>query len=192
MSRKPVNAKCSREFFPAYHNEGPRSRAQIKWIVLHDEEASTARGAAEYFQSPKSGGSAHLCVDGKECYRCVSDLVVAEGAANANTPGLHIEHAGYASWIKRYWVLRIWELRRSAYKAAVWCREYDIPAVFVDHRGLAAGQRGITTHAEVSLYSIMENLPGDHSHTDPGKGFPMGMYILMVRYYIGRIRAGTI
>src|SRR4051794_36487021 len=98
----PIKAECSRLFFPAYHNSGKRDRMAVKWIVLHDEEAPTARSAAEYFKSKDSGGSAHICVDDLNCYRCLANDTIPWGAASAfgaNTHGFHIEMAGYARWL---------------------------------------------------------------------------------------------
>src|SRR4029453_1456329 len=67
----PLARPCSREFYKAAHSSGTRRLSEIIWIVLHDEEAATARSAAAWFQNPRSGGSAHLCVDDNECYRCL-------------------------------------------------------------------------------------------------------------------------
>src|SRR5947207_8384461 len=49
---QPIASPCSREFLPAYHTSGTRPLSDVRWIVLHDEEAPTARSAAEYFKSP--------------------------------------------------------------------------------------------------------------------------------------------
>lgn len=155
--------------------------AEVKWIVMHSEEASTARSAARWFADPDSNGSAHLCVDDKECYRTLPDDMIPWGAAGANTNGLHIEQAGFAAWKKWQWLKHRRQLNRSAFKAARWCKRYRIPARFVKADDLRAGRAGITTHAEVS-----KAFGGDH--TDPGRGWPRRRFIRKVRRYLREMK----
>ena len=104
----------------AAHNSGPRSRAQLKWIVLHDTEGGSAASVASQFASQNATASTHLVVDDKECYRMVPDLVIPWGAPGGNTAGLHIEQVGWARWSRATWLAHEKTLRRSAYKAARW------------------------------------------------------------------------
>src|SRR4029077_17905279 len=99
--RDPIKADCRVDYLPAYHSSGKRNTNDVHWIILHDEEAPTAKGSAAYFKSPNSGGSAHLCVDDDACYRCLLNADIPWGSASAfgaNTHGFHIEQAGYAKW----------------------------------------------------------------------------------------------
>ena len=181
-----IRSDC-RTDFTAVHMSGTRDVRGVRLIVLHDEEAPTARAAAEWFANPASEGSAHLCVDADECYRCLPDNVTPWAAANANTIGFHIEQAGYASQSRHAWLANMRLLRRSAFKAAQAGKRFGIPMRFVDADGIAAGKRGVTTHAEVSKWSAAHGLPGDHSHTDPGPNFPMKVWLGLAWTYRGTL-----
>ena len=189
----PIKQACSTEFFPAYHTSGIRPYSTVWWIVLHDEEAPTARGAAQYFQSPHSGGSAHLCVDKDECYRCLPNTAIPWGAASsfgANTHGFHIEQAGYASWTTPQWEAHLAELERAAFKTALHCKLFEVPVQFISAAELP-GKHGITTHAEVSSASRRLD-PGNasrYSHSDPGPNWPRAHFLALVRGYYKELTA---
>jgi len=150
--------------------------SQISLIVLHDEEAPTARAAAAWFANPESGGSAHLCVDDVECYRTLPNTAVPWGAPGANTQGFHIEQAGYARWSAVVWRSHMGTLRRAAFKTAYHCRLFGVPPRFVKADGLRKGLRGVTTHAECS-----KAFGG--THTDPGPCWPRPLFMALVRKY---------
>jgi N-acetyl-anhydromuramyl-L-alanine amidase AmpD len=172
---------CSREFYPAVHSSGARLKSQILWVCVHDEEALTARSAAAWFRNPASGGSAHVCVDDKECYRCLSDNTIPWAASNANTNGLHLELAGYAAWPRWRWIKRWRTLRRGARVAARWCKNHDIPPNWRTPEEMHAQKKGLITHATVSVYTAKYGLAGDRSHTDPGPNFPKKRFRRMVK-----------
>ena len=173
-----IKAPCSREFYKAYHigKDSPRKLKEIIWIVLHDEEAATARAAATYFKSSKSGGSAHLCVDDNECYRCLANEDIPWGAPGANTQGFHIEQAGFAKWSAVIWRSHLRTLKRAAYKSALHCKQFDIPVQFCLAADLKRNKPGITTHREVS-----KAFDGDHS--DPGPFYPTTLFMYWCRRY---------
>ena len=181
---QPVASPCSREYLPAYHQSGERTTEMIRWIVLHDEEAPTARSAAEYFKSQQSGGSAHIAVDDGECFRCLRNTTIPWGARScigANTHGFHIEQAGYARWSAVVWGKHYRTLQRAAYKTAVHCKVFSIPVRFVTAAEMP-GMAGITTHAEVTKAS--KRLDPAHawwySHTDPGPLWPRRWFMRRV------------
>lgn len=167
---------------PAYHHSGTRPLSAIRLIVMHSTEspnrAGSAKAVANYFASPSSGGSTHLIVDDASCYRPLRNEQVGWSAPGANTDGFHIEQCGYASWTPQEWGSHMQTLRRGAYKAAFHCRKFGIPAVWVDHIGILAGKKGITTHAEVT-----KAYP-QGSHTDPGSGWPRALFIALVKGYL--------
>lgn len=165
--------KCSREF-RAVHDSGSRFASVIRHIFLHDEEASTARSAAQWFANPDSAGSAHLCVDDKECYRTLPDSVIPWAVPGGNTDGLHIEMAGFAAWKKWQWLKHRRMLNNAADRVARWCIRYDIPPRFLGTAELAQDRKGITTHA------IGTKVFGG-SHTDPGLFFPRRRFMRKVR-----------
>jgi len=178
-----IKSPCNKDFMPAYRNSGARSLGAVRLIVLHDTEGGTAKTIAEYFHGSSAEGSAHIVVDDKACYRCLADDIIPWGAPNANQDGFHIEQCGYASWSKARWLLHLPMLHRTAYKVAVHCLKFNLPVEFVDHVGLLAGHKGVTTHAEVSAYTRAAKLSGDDTHTDPGSGYPIGLVMFLARRY---------
>jgi hypothetical protein len=178
-TRDPIEAAC-RTTFHAVHDSGVRDLSDIRWIVLHDEEASTAESAARHFTDPASKGSAHLAVDDAVCYRCLGNDRIAWGAPGANTNGFHIEQAGFAKWSLVLWRSHMGTLRRAAYKTALHCHRFDIPPVFVDAAGLRETRHGVTTHRQVSLA-----FGGDHS--DPGPFWPRRLFMRLVRSYYAEL-----
>jgi hypothetical protein len=156
-----INSDCDKRFFPAYHQSGTRELSDIYWIGLHDEEAASAAGSASYFRDPKSGGSAHICVDDIECYRSLANETIPWAMASApqlqaNLHGWHIEQAGFAKWSLIVWKKHIATLRRAAFKAAYHgiLFKHPQPVQFVTAADLIAYGRGgplkkgITTHGK--------------------------------------------
>lgn len=183
----PITADCRRDYYPAFHTSGERKRSDVWWVVLHDEEAPTARAAAAWFQDPDSGGSAHLCVDDTVCYRSLPNKAIPWGSASAfgaNTHGFHIEQAGYARWSAVIWGSHLDTLKRAAYKTAIHCKAFGIPVQFVTADELPAKQ-GITTHNEVSAAS--RRLDPTHAwrytHSDPGPFWPRRRFMRLVHAY---------
>jgi N-acetylmuramoyl-L-alanine amidase CwlA len=179
-----IQAVCSRKY-RAVHTSGTRDTTEIKWIVLHSEEAVTAESAATWFANPKSGGSAHLCVDDTICYRTLNNEDIPWGSAsafNANSDGFHIEQAGFARWSSIAWMLHRKTIQRAAYKTALHCRAFDVPVQFVTADGLPA-KAGITTHAEITKASKRLNPGGSYDHTDPGVFWPRRYFMRQVRRY---------
>jgi len=176
---QPIAAQCSRRFH-AVHSSGRRDPRTIRWIVMHDEENASAAAAAAWFANPHSRGSAHLCVDDRECYRTLGNAQIPWGAPGANRFGFHIEQAGFARWSSAIWKSHLLTLRRGAYKAALHCHAFGIPPQFVSARGLRLGVKGITTHAECT-----KAFGGDH--TDPGLFWPRRLFMSYVRRYYGEL-----
>lgn len=169
----------------AAHDSGARKANSIRLVVIHDAEASSAAGVANFFASSSSAASTQLAVDGKECWRMLPDLVVPWGAPGANSDGLHVEICGYAAWSKDEWLQHEHMLRRAAWKAAKWCWLYGISARWLSDKQLANGTaRGLTTHRQVSR--VMQT-PG--GHTDPGPNFPAATFLGWVKEYLAEIKA---
>ena len=152
---------------------------------MHDEENASAAAAAAWFANPHSRGSAHLCVDDRECYRTLGDAQIPWGAPGANRFGFHIEQAGFARWSSAIWKSHLLTLRRGAYKAALHCHAFGIPPQFVSARGLRLGVKGITTHAECT-----KAFGGDH--TDPGLFWPRRLFMSYVRRYYGELATSAL
>lgn len=184
-----LDANCSRRY-TAVRNSGKRSLSAIELVVIHDPESPSAQSTAQYLAnaSANPGGSYHIIVGDESCYRLLDNDVIAWGAPNANHNGVHISIAGYARWKRDEWLKHKRALQRAAWKTAATCRMYHLPPYFREARALGFGLQGVTTHAEVSKFSLAHNLPGDHSHSDPGSGFPLHTFMAYVHDYYGRMR----
>jgi N-acetylmuramoyl-L-alanine amidase len=173
----PISSDCSTRYH-ARHSSGERLLSAITFIVLHSTEGSTAQAAAQWFENPASSGSANICVDDTICYRTLDDNEIPWAAPGANYNGWHIEQAGFARWTSIVWSRTHRKtMQRAAYKAAQRCALYKIPVRFVKANDLRAGRRGITTHAECT-----KAFGGNH--TDPGSGYPMRLFLTMVKFYL--------
>lgn len=164
--------------YTAVHTSGTRTTTGLKWIIIHDTEGPTAKGAAEWFANPASQGSAHLVVDDDECYRTLADDVIPWGAIGANDLGVHIEQAGFAAWTRAQWLEHVATVERCAQHAAEWCKAYGIPAVILTPEEMAAGQKGIATHATVTAAFKKD------THTDPGPNYPLDVLLENVKKHL--------
>ncbi len=181
LADRPVDAICSRKY-TALKTSGKRPVSAVKWIVLHDEEASSAQSAAIFFTTPAAQGSAHLCVDDSICYRTLLNTDVPWAAPGANEEGFHIEQAGFAKWSSVIWLSHRKTLQRAAYKTALHCKLFHIPVRFVGATGLKRGDAGITTHAECT--KAFGPVGG---HTDPGPLWPRRYFLRLVRGYFAQL-----
>lgn len=164
-----------------YTSTGTKGRL-VGLVVIHDmehpEAPGTAMEVARWFAGPSAPvASAHYCVDDTAIVQTVHDMDVAWHAPGANSNGIGVEHAGYAAQRREDWAdpYSTACLHLSAELVRGLCAKYGIPVVFLDAPALLAGMRGITTHAEVSAAWHQTD------HTDPGPGFPMDLYLAMVR-----------
>jgi hypothetical protein len=179
-----ITAGC-RTQYRAYHKSGTRPLSSISLIVLHSTEGGgSAANVAHYFESPGSGGSAHLVIDDDTCYRCLLNSEIPWGAPGANSQGFHIEQLGYAAWTAEEWLAHPKMLDRVAYKMAYHAHLFKIPLVFVNAVGLRAGHKGVTTHAEVS--KAWPNNAGNHH--DPGTGYPMAHVLALAKKHLAAIQ----
>lgn len=160
----------------------PVKSREIDLIVIHTMEApekpTTAEGVARWFAGKSSPrASAHYCIDNNTIVQCVWDHDVAWAAPGANHNGLQFEHAGYSSQSVTGWddAFSRAMLNRSAHLAAQRCHKYDVPVKWLTPAALKRGERGITTHLNVSLAFKLSD------HHDPGINFPRFHYIKMVK-----------
>jgi len=152
----------------------------VRLIIVHDMEApetdKTAENVARNFAATDRKASAHYNIDNNSIVCSVKPDDTAWAAPGANADGIQLEHAGYAKQRVEDWMdpYSLSELKLSAQLTAELCRKYNLPVEFVDSKGLKAGRKGITTHKAVS-----DAYGGDH--WDPGPGFPMDLYLSMVK-----------
>lgn len=160
---------CSREFYPARLSGPTRPASALRLIVIHSTESDSARSSAQYFQSPAASGATQVLLGEDGCYRSVDDLRIPAGAPGANEDGLHVEIAGYAKWTTEQWYRNApGALAQLPGVLRAWSDAYGIPLRYVDWQGLKRGERGVTTHADVT-----RAFSGGSGHMDPGKGFPL-------------------
>lgn len=175
----------------AANDSGIRRASSIRVVVIHSAEAAdsfgadnTAEGVANYFARSSTQASTQLAVDRDSCVRMLPDLVIPWGAAGANHDGLHVELCGFARWSSEEWRQRRRLLERAAYKVAVWCYRYKIPARWLSDRQLGNGTaRGLTTHAQVNRVFHRG------SHWDPGPGFPEEFFLSLVKEFLQELES---
>ena len=166
----------------------PADRKRLDWIVIHTSQSPEHAGGAEelgaYFATLPDGRvvSAHYSVDSNSIVQSVREKDVAFTAHSpANERGIHIELTGMAEQDAAAWsdAYSSAMLQLAARLVADIAARWNVPVRFVDGPGLAAGQRGITTHAAVNqgLYE------GDHY--DPGPSFPMAAFLAQVQAALG-------
>lgn len=177
----PVMPECD-DSLKAVHFGSTRDVSRIRLIVLHSTEGDTAAGAAGWFTNPASGGSTHYVVDDTKCFNTLPDNVIPWGAkgGRANEDGLHIELAGYAKWSRDEWLNNhMQELKNAAAIVRMWSDKYNIPVDSLlsadDLKSQGNNARGITTHANITKAF------GIDSHTDPGSGFPVDVFLDLVK-----------
>ncbi len=172
----------------------PTNGRVIRGVCIHTMEApdkpDTAESVAKWMSSlPENRkASAHYFIDSDSIVQGVLDKDIAYGAPGANHDFLHLEHAGYAAQTDADWmsVYNRMMLERSAYLTAQLCLKYGIPVVWLSQYDLAEGKRGITSHANVTLWQQSLNKPG--SHTDPGPAFPVAYYLQRVDVHMEQLK----
>lgn len=160
------------------------NRTDIKNLCIHTMEATEASTTAEAvanwgasLNAPRA--SWHYAIDDENTILCCEEKDVAWCAPGLNKIAIHLEHAGYARQSLDEWLDPFSRrmLARSAKLAAAICARWNIPIEFVDAAGLLKGDRGITTHYQVTKGPGK----GRTTHTDPGRHFPMDLYLQMIR-----------
>lgn len=162
------------------HVIGQRS---VRLIVIHSTESleieGSAAGVARYFQMTTRPASAHVIVDDKQVIQAVHDNDMAAAAPGANGDGIHIEICGRAAQNEAQWrdAYSTAALDLAADVAAQYSLKYDIPVKWLTDEELRTGAKGIVGHAQVS------RVYRKSTHTDPGEGFPKGLFIAAVSDY---------
>lgn len=161
-------------------NRGARRPSDVPRLVLHSTESSeVTRGArivAAGFRGEREA-SAHYVVDADEVIQCCEISDVAWHCGKENRTSVGIELVGRASQTPAEWAdaYSAAMLERAAHVAAHVCRTCGIPVRWVDAGGIQRGERGITTHLEVTrAYAVRGG------HVDPGPGFPLEAFLRRV------------
>lgn len=183
---------------PARHSgEGNKP---IRRVVIHSAvmpcEPGRARQLAEWNAKGTTGGSWHYATDPAATFQCSWDSFVCHHAP-PNAGSLGVEMADYPGQrptgktrAALHKLRKVWRwarkphrlmLARTARLTAELVVDYSLPVEFLSVRQLRAGQRGITTHDNVS------KAWGQSSHWDPG-WWPRRRFMRMVRREVANIR----
>ena len=165
-----------KEILTGYHGG---KQSSISRIVIHGTVSPCVKGGAvsvaRYFQSPKTGGSAHYVVDPGEVVRCVPEGTVAYHAP-PNTGSIGVELCDPQKGSSDRWGDANHEamLVRAATLVRQIAIRWGIPLKRLSVAQVKAGARGICGHVDVS------NAFRQTDHTDPGSGFPWAHFMDLV------------
>lgn len=184
---------------PRYHSG--ESNHPVKVVVIHSAvipcEPGRARQLGEWNKSGATKGSWHYATDPAETIQCSYDRFVCH-ADGWNDHHIAIEMADWpgpwpeGSRTKRWWInlKRVWRwrgknhqmmLRRTAKLTAQLCLANGLPIKFLSAAALKRGERGVTTHANVTA-AYKRSV-----HWDPG-AWPRYRFMRLVRRYAEAIR----
>jgi hypothetical protein len=170
---------------PARHSGA--TNHPIERVVIHSAVMACKPGAARLLArwnaEGTTGGSWHYATDPDETLQCSYDRYVCHHAP-PNDGSIGIEMADDPSLGAARWLLPRQRrmLRRTAQLTAELCLAYDLPLALITPAGLAAGRRGIATHAAVS------KAWGQSSHWDPGH-WPAARFMRLVRKHAAQLTA---
>lgn len=128
-----------------------------------------AEALASWLHGPSAAHvSAHFAIDLNSVSQLVPEASIAWAAGHtANQRGIHIELAGWAKQTNDEWHQQGQLLNLCGSLIADIASRWSIPIEYVNHDGLLAGKRGVTTHHDCTLAWHETN------HFDPGEAFPI-------------------
>ena len=160
------------------------NRTEVDNVVIHTIEITEASTSADRTAAWGAGPQApraswNYAFDDDSTIMCVPEKDVAWAAPGLNRRGVQFEHSGYARQTLQQWQDPFSRrmLARSSKMCAAVCTRWNIPIKFIDAAGLLRGERGITTHYQVTRGPGK----GRTDHSDPGRYFPMSAYLDMVQ-----------
>ena len=177
------DSKFVTELAPSPNHFDGYYKRKSPWVVLHTmetpENSTVARNIATgWFSRVEAGTSAHYVVGDTEIFQCVNEGDYAWAAMQTgNAHGIHIEMAGRASQSRNEWFddYSRTMLELVAALTADICARHGIPVQILTDAQLAAGEKGITSHAAIS------RVFRESDHTDPGDGFPWDYFLERVQ-----------
>ena len=175
-----------------YYSIG-RSGHLVRQVFLHTAEDQKLPGAAkriwQWFagkSAPKA--SAHFMVDATDIEQSVKlcDTAWAVGDWLFNQTSLSIEMCCAVKdwtsiWHEDHYLVAL--LDNTAKLTAELCFQYKIPVTKLFPSQLLQGKQGIAGHWDVTIAKKVKG-----GHTDPGVGFPWGVFIQAVDQHLAAIR----
>lgn len=162
-------------FIQAKHYYPGRTKTP-RLFVVHTAEtpetSTSAEGLAKYFSTTDTKVSAHLVGDSDSVVQCVKYQDTAFAAPGANSDGIQYELSGKAAqttqWNDEHSKKAIHLMALAARSV---CGQFGLPLKHLTNAELAAGEKGIVGHVQVSqVYK-------KSSHYDPGANFPWNEFI---------------
>lgn len=149
-------------------------------LAVHTSEGdSTAVDLGEYCQDTANEASYNLIIDknGDSCRSNDDDYAPWAAGPTGNDKCWHVCVTGYADWARADWLARLDQLDVLGDAIAATADHYGIPIARIDGDQLAAGERGLVGHADISAAWA------ESDHYDPGPDFPWD-------YVLDRARGG--
>jgi N-acetylmuramoyl-L-alanine amidase CwlA len=170
-------------YIPArWHGGTQTPRLIVMHSTVSPSSSGNARKVAHYFATEDSPTSAHYIVDAGEVIQAVHDHTVAYHCGhNQDSIGIEMCDAGTGSLARWRDADHQAVMGRAADLAAQLCLAYDIRPYYVDAAALLRGERGITTHAQ------MTKAFRQSTHTDPG-AWPRVRFLTSVRARMAELR----
>ena len=164
-------------------DRGWRDPNTVPLIAVHTYECpresgeKALRNRADYQQRSGTGSYTVLVsADGKSLRANDDNYTPCASLPTGDRLGFHLSFLAYAADSRETWLKYEAQLREAARICADWCRLYGH-----EPRHLSVGEvasrkvKGFCTHGDISA-AFRES-----DHTDPGKGFPMDVFLRYVR-----------
>lgn len=162
---------------------GLRSLRSIRNPIVHSmeyDQTGKPDGSAEALgrlsESSSYGASPHYGIDDDSIQQYLPLRFIGWHAQGDNTTTYGIELAAYAHWTRKQWLAHDEMLEMCAFILASNAKKCGYPLVYCNATGLREGDRGVSTHADVTTAFRISG-----GHTDPGAGFPMDVVLAKAR-----------
>jgi hypothetical protein len=123
--------------------------------------------------------------DPGETVETCPENIVGWHCGNGNQYGIGLEVVGYARYTLEEWTTGDqWAaLRLDAKRLAEAATRHGIPLRWLSLAQIAAGVKGVCTHADITLSAPPRG--GGTTHTDPGRGFPFDAFMRTAQQWQG-------
>ncbi|KAA0916472.1 M23 family metallopeptidase [Dietzia sp. ANT_WB102] len=163
-------------------DRGWRDPNTVPLIAIHTYECPresgerALRNRAQYQQTSGTGSYTVLVsADGKSLRANDDNYTPCASLHTGDRLGFHLSFLAYARDSRETWLAYDTQLREAARICAEWCRLYGHQPRHLSIAEMRARKaKGFCTHADIS------DAFGESDHRDPGKGFPMDVFLRYV------------